>query len=159
MNLKKIYIILILVILISSCKSKEILLPDNEIITSDMSIKDIENKYNVLFYQYEGFKGRIDDEILSDFDIDINFQPLDVVEDDKIEKLKNCKIKGISFEVLSSLMGTEELVLYVQRLYPKSIVVKLDNVKYLIKDSSGKQICSIEYVEFGIPGCFIQFSF
>lgn len=149
--------LILLIFIISSCERpsrKDILLPDGFNIAG-LSIKTIEQRYSLLYSQYEGFKGTTEDSVLRNFIIITDASTDYVLSDSEIEQLKDEPVTGVMFEKISqSSFSFDSLIGYVMRVYMADSVNMRNDSAILMKN--GNQVCSIGFYDFGKPGYVVR---
>ena len=156
---------------ISSCQQNEkmILFPNQEKVKAT-TIQELDGYFPLTYAQYEGFTGKYDDEVLSEFTVvfadqdlqnDIGFE---ILPKDRIEKLKEETFSAIRFrKIPTEEMNTEALLQYLGSKYSNTTAREKkpsrENVvrEFEMMDSeTGLVLATIEYIELGIPGTFVQ---
>jgi hypothetical protein len=139
-----------------SCRNKhpDIFLPDGTNLKG-LTIKEIKNKYNLRFYQYEGFKGYTNDPLLNSFFILTKSNPTDVLTDKQITELEKEVIRGVVFEKIPADTISNEILREIEVAYSAdSLAISATGELIIIRE--GMRLGTVKYVSYGVPGYMVR---
>lgn len=133
------------------------------------TIHSIESIIDLNYVQYQGFKGSINDSILSNFTVQINNQfeknGVDFLNSEQIRKIKDSNVTGILFDKIpDSILIFDKVVDYICYKYPnlhkKKIINNLSNgtdKEIIFLNDMETEIIRVQHFQFGISGTFVLF--
>jgi hypothetical protein len=168
--MKNIYHLLFSLIILSSCSNENnmnciIYLPSNKSIEA-CTVKELNQKYELKYKQYEGYTGKLEDSIISDFNVYLKEEPDFVksgnADKNEIESLLSHPIVGLRSQKLPKENYTEEeLNTYIKNNFNSSSEKVVSTQEEFIDreihffNSNSKLVAKLQYAEVGIPGYFI----
>ena len=131
-----------------------VILPDGTNL-ANKRIRDLKKKYNLVFFQYEGFKGMTSNSHLITFLIIAQHPPSDILSSAEIAMMEDEYVKGIVFfeTVPQEMISFNDFVVLVQNEYDAHEVRYLSSNEAVIMKNKMK-MCAVKYVAH-VPGYMV----